>query len=114
VQEIPLLETQPQAGTVTERRERPELGVTEITLSNGVRVVLKPTDFKNDEIQITAFSTGGTSLYDDEDFLSAAYAARVGGGSVLGPYDATQLTKYLSGKKVSVRPYIGELSEGFN
>ncbi len=114
VQEIPLLETQPQAGTVTERRERPELGVTEITLSNGVRVVLKPTDFKNDEIQITAFSPGGTSLYDDEDFLTAAYAASVVGGSGLGPYDATQLTKYLSGKKVSVRPYIGELSEGFN
>ncbi len=114
VQDVPLLEELPQPGTVVKRQERPELGVTEMTLSNGIRVVLKPTDFKNDEILITAFSPGGTSLYEDEDFLSAAYAASVVGGSGLGYYDATQLSKYLSGKKVSVRPYIGELSEGFN
>src|SRR3546814_10019224 len=48
VQDAPLLEKQPQPGTVTDRKERPELGVTEMRLSNGVRVVLKPTDFKND------------------------------------------------------------------
>ena len=114
VQDVPLLEALPQPGAVTDRHERPELGVTEITLSNGVRVALKPTEFKNDEIRMTAFSPGGTSLYDDNDFLSAAYAASVVGGSGLGPYDATQLTKYLSGKKVSVSPYIGELTEGFN
>lgn len=114
VQDVPLLEQPPQPGTVVERHERPDIGIVELTLSNGVRVVLKPTDFKNDEIRITAFSPGGTSLYDDTDFLSAAYAASVVGGSGLGPYDATQLTKYLSGKKVSVSPYIGERSEGFN
>ncbi|HWK56274.1 MAG TPA: insulinase family protein [Parapedobacter sp.] len=114
VQDVPLLEELPEPGTVVNRHERPELGVTELTLSNGIRVVLKPTDFKNDEISLTAFSPGGTALYDDKDFLSAAYAASVVGGSGLGYYDATQLSKYLSGKKVSVRPYIGELSEGFN
>lgn len=114
IQEEPLLDELPQAGTVISRKDKPELGVTELTLSNGMNVVLKPTDFKNDEISMTAFSQGGTSLYDDEDFLSAAYAATVVGGSGLGPYNATQLTKYLSGKKVSVRPYIAERSEGFN
>lgn len=114
VQDVPLLEELSQPGTVIERHERPELGIVEIRLSNGIRVVLKPTDFKNDEIRMTAFSPGGTSLYDDTDFLSAAYAASVVGGSGLGPYDATQLTKYLSGKKVSVSPYIGERLEGFN
>jgi len=113
MQDVPLLETPPQAGTVSKRVEKPELGVTELTLSNGVKVVMKPTDFKNDEIDITAFSPGGTSLYSDTDFLSAAYAASVVGGSGLGPYNATQLTKYLSGKNVSVQPYIGELTEGF-
>jgi len=114
VQEEPLLDKLPQAGTVTRRQEKPELGVTALILSNGVTVVLKPTDFKNDEITMAAFSPGGTSLYDDEDFLSATYAATVVGGSGLGPYNATQLTKYLSGRKVSVRPYISERSEGFN
>lgn len=114
VQDVPLLESLPQAGTVAKRTERPELGVTELVLNNGVRVVLKPTDFKNDEISLSASSPGGTSLYDDHDFLSATYAPAVVGGSGLGPYDATQLTKYLSGKKVSVRSYISERSEGFS
>ncbi|MFB2120019.1 M16 family metallopeptidase [Parapedobacter sp. 2B3] len=114
VQDEPLLGDLRQPGTVIERRERPDLGTVELTLSNGVHVVVKPTDFKNDEIRITAFSPGGTSLYDDADFLSAAYAASVIGGSGLGSYDATQLTKHLSGKKVSVSPYIGERTEGFN
>jgi len=113
VQDEPLLENLPPAGTVSKRVEKPELGVTELTLNNGVKVVLKPTDFKNDEIDMSAFSPGGTSLYNDSDFLSAAYAASVVGGSGLGPYNATQLTKYLSGKKVSVQPYIGERTEGF-
>jgi len=113
MQDVPLLETPPRAGTVEKRVEKPELGVTELKLSNGVRVVLKPTDFKNDEIDITAFSPGGTSLYSDTDFLSAAYAATVVNGSGLGPYNATQLTKYLSGKNVSVQPYISERTEGF-
>lgn len=114
VQDIPLLEKLPPPGTVTGRNERQELGMVELTLNNGIRVILKPTDFKNDEIRMTAFSPGGTSLYDDADFLSAAYAASIVGGSGLGPFNATQLTKYLSGKKVSVSPYIGERSEGFN
>lgn len=114
VQDVPLLDVNPQAGTVKSSVEFPELGITELTLSNGVRVILKPTDFKNDEIAITAFSPGGTSRYEDDDFFSAAYAATIVGGSGLGPFDATELTKYLSGKKVSVRPYIGERFEGFN
>lgn len=114
VADVPLLENLPQAGSVESRTDRPELGTVELLLTNGVKVVLKPTDFKNDEINITAFSPGGTALYNDQDFLSAAYAASVVGGSGLGPYDATQLTKFLSGKKVSVRPYIAERSEGFN
>lgn len=114
MQDVPLLEKAPVAGTVKARVDRPELGVTELTLSNGVNVVLKPTDFKNDEIRMTAFSPGGTSRYDDKDFFSASYAASVVGGSGLGPYNATQLTKYLSGKNVSVQPYIGERTEGFS
>src|SRR5690606_11785728 len=114
VQDAPLIENEPVAGTIIDRQEKTEIGVVELTLSNGVRVVLKPTDFKNDEINITAFSPGGTALYNDQDFLSAAYAASVISGSGVGPYNATQLNKYLSGKKVSVQPYISERSEGFN
>src|SRR5690606_128442 len=81
MQDEPLLEALPEAGTVDKRMEKAELGVTELKLSNGVTVVLKPTDFKNDEIIVAASSPGGTSLYSDADFLSAAYAATVVNGS---------------------------------
>ena len=114
VQDESLIDNEPVAGTVIKRQEWPEIGMIELRLSNGIRVLLKPTDFKNDEINITAFSPGGTSLYDDHDFLSATYAATLIGASGVGPYNATQLNKFLSGKKVSVRPYINERTEGFN
>ncbi len=91
-----------------------ELGVTELILNNGVKVILKPTDFQNDRISFSAFSPGGTSLCRDEDFQSAKYADDVVSQSGLGAFDNTQLVKYLSGKVVYVSPSITELSEGVN
>src|SRR5690606_7411739 len=63
VSELPLLELEPQAGSVATSKTIEEIQSTELTLSNGVKVVLKPTNFKNDQILINAFSPGGTSLY---------------------------------------------------
>ena len=91
----------------------PELGITEITLANGIRVVMKPTDFRADEVQFTARSAGGTSLYSDEDFHSAAYASFVGNSGV-GAFNEVALGKKLSGKRASVSPTISGLFEGFS
>jgi zinc protease len=66
----PLLENEPKPGTVSKTVTKTP-GVTEWTLSNGVRVVLDPTTFKQDEILFRAFSPGGTSLADDKDFVPA-------------------------------------------
>ena len=52
----------PIAGTVVSSKDVAEIGVTEITLSNGIKVILKPTEFKNDQIIFSATSKGGTSL----------------------------------------------------
>ncbi|WP_207421850.1 M16 family metallopeptidase [Desertivirga brevis] len=110
----PLLANKPTPGKISTEKKIAELGVTELTLSNGVKVVLKPTDFKNDEIQFAAFSPGGTSLYPDKDFQSAANASAIISRSGIGEFNSIQLPKMLTGKRVSVNPYIAERTEGLN
>ncbi len=92
----------------------PELGVTDITLANGIRVLLKPTDFKDDEIVISATSPGGNSLVSDEDYPEASAIEGVINESGVGNFDQTQLEKLLSNRLASAWPYIGELDEGFS
>lgn len=99
---------------ITSNQYFPETGHSLWRLENGIRIVLKPTDFKNDEILVTAFSPGGHSLYSDQQFQNASNAANVVQMSGLDGFDAVQLNKKLSGKKVQVAPYISELFEGFN
>ena len=108
----PLIETPPQPAEIVAQKEIAELGVTEWTLANGVRVVLKPTDFKNDEVLFTAFSPGGHGLVTDQDYLAAATASSVIQEGGLGTFDAIGLQKKLAGKVVSVSPWIQELREG--
>ena len=110
----PLLAKQPTASPVVKEQAIKDIGVTEWTLENGVKVVLKPTDFKNDQILFSASSFGGTSLYDLKDFNSARFASTLVGLGGTGAYNQIQLGKFLTGKQVSVSPYVGELSEGLN
>ena len=114
VSDKPLLASKPTAGKVTAERKIAELGITELSLSNGVKVFLKPTDFKNDEISFTAFSPGGTSLYSNTDFQSAAYATAAIRSGGIGEFNSVQLPKLLTGKRVSVSPFISERSEGIS
>jgi zinc protease len=107
----PLLADIPEPGEIIETKTIEEVGITEWELSNGIRVVLKPTDFKADEILFRAFSPGGTSLATDEDFIPARTAAQVIGSGGLGEFNAIDLRKKLAGKVVSVRSSIGELEE---
>jgi zinc protease len=109
---VPLMAEKPAAGPVMATRTIPEIGVTEWTLKNGVRVVVKPTDFKNDEVKMMAFAPGGTSLATDRDFESAKYADAVVRQGGLGPFDAPTLRKALAGKVATATPYIGEIEEG--
>jgi zinc protease len=88
------------------------LGLTEWRLSNGVRVVLKPTKFKDDEVLFRAVSPGGTSLARDEDFIAAATAAEVVEQSGLGTFRNGDLQKVLAGTTAAVRADIGTTEEG--
>jgi len=110
----PLVAEKPQPGPVAKESTIEELNVTEWTLSNGVRVILKPTDFKNDEILFHAYSVGGNSLAPDADFVSSEAAAMIVDESGVGEFTSIELEKTLSDKVVSVSPYIGTLREGLN
>jgi zinc protease len=79
-----------------------------------VKVVLKPTTFKADEILFRATSPGGTSLAGDKDYIPASTATQVITAGGVGKFNAIDLRKYLTGKVASASPYISELEEGLN
>ena len=109
-----MIPTPPTAGRVTATTTIPELGITEWRLSNGARVVLKPTDFKADQILFSAFSPGGSSLASDRDAFvleNAGIAVDIGG---VGSFDAVALEKKLAGKAAGASPFIGALEEGMS
>ena len=110
----PLLSEKLSGGKVISESKIPEIGISEFKLSNGIKVILKPTDFKNDEISFSAFSPGGSSLYSDADFQSAQYATAIIRNGGLAEFNSVQLPKLLSGKRVSVSPFITERSEGIS
>lgn len=101
-------------GKIVGEKKLEKIQVTELTLSNGARVILKPTDFKNDEIIISAFSNGGTSLASDEDVASASYISGVIAESGINNLSQTEMKKAMTGKNVSISPFITDLYEGFN
>lgn len=112
VSDLPLLSGEPKAGSVVSTKDIAEIAAKELVLSNGVKVVLKPTTFKNDEILISAFSSGGTSLYSDDDYFSASNAGNLVNSSGVGQLNTFELRRYLAGKNVNISPYINERSEG--
>ena len=108
----PLLTPLPGPGKVVRTTSRAELGITEWELSNGARVVLRPTTFKQDEILFRAVSQGGTSLASDADFIPAETAAAVVSRSGLGRLTETALDRALAGKNAVVEPQISDTDEG--
>ncbi|MFA5326947.1 MAG: insulinase family protein [Prolixibacteraceae bacterium] len=110
----PLIPVEPTAGTVTSVKKIDDVDAEEWTLSNGAKVIVKSTDFKDDEILFSAYSLGGSSLYPATDDVSADLASNVLDLSGLGDFDNVSLEKLLAGKSVSVSPYINDLREGFS
>ena len=109
-----LVEKEPAGGKVVSEREIKGVGVTEWKLSNGVRVLLKPTDFNADQINFTAYSPGGASLLPDAGYQAASAADLIPMTSGVGKFNVVDLQKYLAGKQVTVFPSIDDLSEGIS
>lgn len=111
----PLIEKAPKAGKIKKAAKNEVFGTTEWTLSNGVKVIFKTTDFKKDEILLTAFSEGGLSkMKNVNDLISGTLAASIVANNGLGEFSQIELSKMLTGKIATVSPSIGNYDEGFS
>ena len=102
VKQEPLIAQAPKAGKIKKTVENKKLGFKELTLSNGAKVVLKKTDFKDNEIAFAASANVGYSTFGKADFLNATFAADVLDASGLGDFSSNELDKALAGKQAGV------------
>ena len=114
VSEDPLVGELPKAGRTLFTKKIDTVGVTELKMSNGMKVVIKSTDFKNDEILMGAVSPGGHNLYGEDKYQSAIMSSQIVNQSGLSDFSLVELRKMLTGKKVEVSPFIGSTREGFS
>lgn len=114
VKQEPLIAKMPAKGKITGEKENKTLGYKELTLSNGARVLLKKTDFKDDEVIIDATSKGGSSLLGDEDIVNAKVFDMAIGASGLGNFSKTELEKALAGKQANANLQLFNLHEGLS
>jgi zinc protease len=109
-----LVEKAPAPGKVTARRTVADVGATVLTLSNGVEVWLKPTDFKNDQVLISAYAKGGVSLAAEADFQEASLATALVGTGGVGGLSPVDLSKLLAGKIASAQPTVSTYTHGIS
>lgn len=109
-----LMERIPAPGKITAEKNIAALGVTELTLNNGIKVLLKPTDFKNDQVIMTGSRFGGQYLFKPEDRLHAEYASAVVSTMGIAEFTPISLRKVMAGQNASVTPRLGTISESLN
>ncbi|MFN7275301.1 MAG: M16 family metallopeptidase [Bacteroidota bacterium] len=107
-----LIDKMPTPGKILSESSNAALGTTDLKLSNGITVTLKPTTFKNDEIQMDAWRRGGTYLFPAADRMNAEYAAVLVNSMGIKDFTPVDLRKFLAGKSVSVTPYMNTSDEG--
>ena len=112
VKNEPLIKEMPKKGSIVSEKENAALGYKELTLSNGARVLLKKTDFKDDEVVMSATSKGGSSLLPESDLVNAKVYNMVIGFSGLGNFSSTELEKALAGRQANVNLTLANLHEG--
>lgn len=112
-QDKPLFTDEVPAVTPKVTKENSVLDYKEYTCPNGVRFVVKKTDYQADQISFGSHAYGGTSHYSDEDFFLASYSASLIGECGIADYSSNQLSKKLKGKTLSISPYIADRGQGF-
>ena len=111
VKQEPLIAQLPAKGKIVSEKENTTLGYKELALSNGARVLLKKTDYKDNEVLLNASSKGGSSLLGEEDIINAKAFDAVIGSSGLGNFDVTELQKALAGKQANVNLQLANFHE---
>ena len=103
----------PAAGTIT--AEKPyRHGFTELTLSNGMKVYVKKTDYSTDAVSLRMKGDGGTSVYGDEDIPNFSLLSSSVNEAGVGQFDALTLRRMLAGKTVRVQPSVGQRSQSIS
>jgi zinc protease len=102
VKQEPLIAQLPAKGKITKETENKTLGYKELTLSNGARVILKKTDFKDDQVMMQAEAKGGYSLFGKEDLMNLQLIESAQSYSGLGNFSKSELDKALAGKQASL------------
>jgi zinc protease len=107
-----LMETMPEPGSIAGIEEMPSIGVKKLELSNGATVYYKKTDFKDNEILFRAYSPGGSSLFEMDDYKKTAYAMDGVEEAGMGGFKQNELAKMMADKQASASAYVSSLSEG--
>lgn len=114
VKSEPLIPQLPTPGKIVAEKDLPQWDATELTLSNGVRVIVKSTKFKDDEILFNATALGGTSIVPDSkanELIMLDYALSTSG---LGTYTNKDLNKYLAGKQAKANLSLSDYTRSFS
>lgn len=114
VSDEPLIAKEPEAGKIVSVDNNGKFGTTIFTLSNGIKVVVKKTDFKADQIMMKGFSFGGNSLFPDSEMINILAlndVATIGG---LGNFSLVDLDKVLAGKRASAGTAVSGTTEGIS
>ena len=106
-----IMKVKPEPGDIIKSTILDSSGVTELQLSNGIKVVLKPTELQNDRISMNAFRDGGSSLAPDSLYVSARHAGSLISESGVNGINKADLNKLLMGKSVAVKPYLNFYEE---
>lgn len=109
-----LMDRLPEAGEVRSQQPLDGIDALHMSLSNGAEVIVKTTDFREDQVLFSAVSRGGLSLVSDEEYVSGEYASLLASQSGIAGMDISQLRKFLAGKTIGLSPYIGDRMEGIN
>ena len=114
ISDEPLIATPPVAGEIIKTEKNEEFDATVWTLSNGMKVVLKNTDFKDDQILMTASSVGGYSQYAEQDPINSKTMSSIMTLGGVGNFSATNLRKVMAGKTASASPTVSLITQGFS
>jgi zinc protease len=109
-----LVAEEPAPASIVKEKKLDELDAVEWTLENGARVVFRHAEYEKDQVQIRAYSQGGSSLYEDDFVPTTDMLTSLISMYGVGDFDAMGLQKMLTGKNISLQLSLRNLSEGFS